>query len=66
MDLFSLEKRQLRVDLFNVYEYLKGECQENGDRLFSVLSVDKTRGNRHKLKQGKFQLNMRKHFLTEM
>jgi len=62
LGLFSLKKRRLRGDLLNAYKYLKGGCQEDGSRLFSVLPRDKTRGNRHKLKPGKCQRNMKKNF----
>jgi len=46
------------------YKYLKGGCQDDGAKHFSVVPSDRTRDNRHKLKHRKFQLNMRKNFFT--
>ena len=64
LGLFSLEKRRLRGDLINAYKYLKGGCQEDGARFFSVVPTDRKVGKEDKRKHWKVHLKVRKIFST--
>lgn len=48
LGLYILEKR-IRGDRINVYKCLIGWSKEDKVRVFSEVSSDRTRGNRHKL-----------------
>lgn len=60
LELFYLEKRQLRGEIINPCQYLWGGHQEGATRLFSVMPNDETRANRYKFRNRNFHLNIRK------
>jgi len=64
MGLFSLEKRKLRGESYQYIQNLKRGCKEEGARFFSVVPSDRTRGNGHKVKHGRFPWNIQKNFFT--
>lgn len=54
LELFSLDKGRLRGDLKVVFHYVTGGYKKEGDRLFSGVCDDRTKGNGYKLKEGRF------------
>ncbi|RMC04483.1 hypothetical protein DUI87_18928 [Hirundo rustica rustica] len=61
--LLRLEKRRLYGDLIATMQYPKGPTGTL-EQLFCRNSIDRTRSNGYKLKQGKFYLYIRKKFFT--
>ena len=64
LGLFSLEKRRLHRDLTAAFQYLKRSCRKEGDRLFSRVCGDRTKGNGFKLKEGRLKFTIRKQSFT--
>ena len=47
------------------FQYLKGAYKQEGQRLFTRVDSDRRRGNGHKLRQGRFWLDIRRKFFTQ-
>ena len=48
------------------FQYLKGSYKQEGERLFTKVDSNRTRGNGFKLRQGRFRLDIRRKFFTQM
>ena len=59
-----LEHRRARGDKITVFNYVKGNHVEEGANLFTTALETRTRSNGSKLRERRFHLNSRKHFLT--
>jgi len=64
LGLLSWKKRRLQGDLIATFQYYKGAYKKDGDKLFSKIFSNTTRGNGFKLKEGQFRLDTRKKFFT--
>jgi len=64
LGLSRLGKRRVQGDLIAAFQYLRGACKKDRDRLFSKACCDRTRGDDFKLKEGRFRLDIWKKFFT--
>ncbi|PKU37072.1 hypothetical protein llap_12624 [Limosa lapponica baueri] len=60
LGLLSLEKRRLQGYLIAAFQYLKEAYGKEGNKLFSRVCCNRTRGNDFKLKEGRFRTDIRK------
>ncbi|GAB0179132.1 hypothetical protein GRJ2_000378500 [Grus japonensis] len=63
LGLFSLGK--VWEDLIAAFQYLKEAYKKDGDRLFSRVCCNKTRGNGFRLKECRFRLDIRKKYFIK-
>jgi len=64
LGLFSLGKRILWGDFTAAFQYLKGAYEQERSQLFERVDNSRTRGHDFKLKEGRFNLDIREKFFT--
>ncbi|KAG8122890.1 hypothetical protein E2320_018355 [Naja naja] len=64
LDMARLVKRRTRGDMTAVFQYLRGCHREEGVKPFSKAPVGQTRNNGWKLNKERFNLEIRRNFLT--
>lgn len=56
--MFSLKKKRIRKNV--IFRCLMKDYRKDRNRCFLGIHGERKAGNRHKLSQGKFQINIRK------
>jgi len=59
---FSLEKGRVQGDLVAAFQYLRGAYRKDGENIFSRACCNRTRSNSFKLREGRFQVDIRNFF----
>jgi len=65
LGLFHLEKRRSQGNLNYSLSIFKGSYKKEGNKLFTRIESDMTRGNGFKLQERRFILDIRGKFFTE-
>ena len=65
LGLYSLGFRRMRGDLIEVYKILKGIDKVNVDQMFHLMGQFRTRGDRYRLRGGRFKTEEEGLLLTE-
>lgn len=66
LGLFNLEKKRLRGDLTAVCKFLMRERRGGGTDIFTVVASDRIWVNDIKLSEGRFRLDIREMFFTQI